>query len=83
MLLLHWKITKVILKIYKMDNYINEYLEKHPKEFQTVMAGVFAFGTTEMETIIKGALLHNKRFYIKHDSEKFDLAAYKLIDFKK
>lgn len=73
----------MILKIYKMDDYINEYLEKHPKEFKTVMAGVYAFGTTEMETIIKEALLHNKRFYLKHVSEKLDLATYKLIDFKK
>lgn len=38
-----------------MDNYINEYLEKYPKEFQTVMSGVYAFGTTEMQLIIKEA----------------------------
>ena len=56
--------------------YINKYLEKNPKEFKTIMAGVYAFGITEMETIIKEALLHNKRFYIKYDSEKLDLASY-------
>lgn len=66
-----------------MDNYINDYIEKHPKEFQTVMAGVYAFGHTEMEEIIKEALLLNKRFYLKHDKEILDLCAYKLIDFKK
>ena len=73
----------MILKINKMEVYINEYLEKHPKELQTVMAGVYAFGNIEMDTIIKEALLQNKKFYIKHDSEKLDLATYKLIDFKK
>ena len=66
-----------------MDNYINEYLEKYPKEFQTVMSGVYAFGTTEMEAIIKEALLQNKRFYLKNDIEKIDFATYKLIAFKK
>ena len=66
-----------------MDDYINEYLEKHPKEFQTVMAGVYAFGTSEMEAIIKEALLQNKRFYLKNDIEKLDFATYKLIAFKK
>jgi len=66
-----------------MDNYINEYLEKYPKEFQTVMSGVYAFGTTEMEAIIKEALLQNKRFYLKNDIEKLDFATYKLIAFKK
>ena len=66
-----------------MDNYINEYLEKYPKEFQTVMSGVYAFGATEMEAIIKEALLQNKRFYLKNDIEKIDFATYKLIAFKK
>ena len=66
-----------------MDNYINEYLEKHPNEFKTVMAGVYVFGITEMEAIIKEALLLNKRFYLKHDKEILDLCTYKLIDFKK
>jgi hypothetical protein len=66
-----------------MDNYINEYLEKYPKEFQTVMSGVYAFGTTEMAAIIKEALLQNKRFYLKNDIEKLDFATYKLIAFKK
>lgn len=66
-----------------MDNYIKEYLEKYPKEFQTVMSGVYAFGTTEMEAIIKEALLQNKRFYLKNDIEKLDFATYKLIAFKK
>ena len=63
-----------------MDNYINEYLEKYPKEFQTVKSGVYAFGTTEMEAIIKEALLQNKRFYLKNDIEKLDFATYKLIN---
>jgi hypothetical protein len=66
-----------------MDNYINKYLQKYPKEFQTVMAGTYAFGTTEMQVIIKEALLLNKRFYLKHDKEILDLCTYKLIDFKK
>ena len=66
-----------------MDNYINQYLEKHPEEFQTVMSGVYAFGTTEMQVIIKEALLQNKRFYLKSDSEKLDFATYKLFNFKK
>lgn len=65
-----------------MDNYINEYLKKHPEEFQTVMAGTYAFGNTEMDAIIKEALLQNKRFYLKHDKEILDLCIYKLIDFK-
>ena len=68
-----------------MDNYINEYLEKYPKEFQTVMSGVYAFGTTEMEAIIKEALLQNKRFYLKYsdDIEILDFCTYKLIPFRK
>ena len=80
MSLQHYKTTKVILK---MDNYINEYLEKYPNEFKTVMAGVYAFGTTEMEAIIKEALTLNKKFYLKHDKEILDRCTYKLIDFKK
>ena len=80
MSLQHCKITKVILK---MDNYINEYLEKYPNEFKTVMAGVYSFGTTEMEAIIKEALMLSKRFYLKHDNELLDRCTYKLIDFKK
>ena len=47
------------------------------------MSGVYAFGTTEMEAIIKEALLQNKRFYLKNDIEKLDFATYKLIAFKK
>lgn len=68
-----------------MDNYINEYIEKHPKEFQTVMAGVYAFGNTEMDAIIKEALLQNKRFYLKYsdDIEILDFCTYKLIPFRK
>ena len=68
-----------------MDNYINEYLEKYPKEFQTVMSGVYAFGTTEMQLIIKEALLQNKRFYLKYsdDIEILDFCTYKLIPFRK
>jgi len=64
-----------------MANYISEYLEKYPKEFQTVMSGVYAFGDTEMQQIIKEALLQQKRFYLKNDLEKLDLATYKLIEF--
>ena len=68
-----------------MDNYINDYLEKHPEEFQTVMSGVYAFGTTEMQVIIKEALLQNKRFYLKYsdDIEILDFCTYKLIPFRK
>ncbi len=66
-----------------MDIYVNEYLEKHPEEFQMVMSGEYSFGTDEMEVIIKEALLLNKRFYLKHDKEKLDLCTYKLLDFKK
>ncbi len=80
MSLQHYKTTKVILK---MDNYINEYLEKYPNEFKTVMAGVCAFRATEMEAIIKEALLLNKRFHLKHDKELLDRCTYKLIGFKK
>jgi hypothetical protein len=40
-----------------MGNYNSEYLEKYPKEFQTVMFGVYAFGDTEMQQIIEDALL--------------------------
>ena len=65
-----------------MDNYINDYLEKHPEEFQTVMAGVYAFGSIEMEIIIKEALLLNKRFHLKHDKEILDLCTYKFIAVK-
>jgi hypothetical protein len=35
----------------KMSNYINEYLEKHPKEYQTVMSGIYSFGDAEMNEI--------------------------------
>lgn len=66
-----------------MNNYINEYLEKFPKELQTVMAGVYAFGDTEMEQILKEALSENKKFHLKNDTEKMDFATYKLIPFKK
>lgn len=66
-----------------MDIYVNVYLEKHPEEFQMVMAGVYAFGGVEMEVIIKEALLQNKKFYLKHDKEKLDLCTYKLLIFKK
>lgn len=45
-----------------MGNYKSEYLEKYPKEFQTVMFGVYAFGYTEMQQIMKEALLRQKRF---------------------
>lgn len=64
-----------------MGYYISEYLEKFPKEFQTVMSGVYAFGDKEMQQIIKEALLQQKRFYLKNDLEKLDLATYKLISF--
>jgi hypothetical protein len=67
----------------KMSNYIHEYLEKHPREYQTVMSGVYSFGDAEMEEILKEALSQNKRFYLKNDFEKLDLATYKLIKFRK
>ena len=68
-----------------MYNYINEYLEKYPSEFTTVMSGTYAFGSTEMQAIIKEALLQNKRFYLKYsdDIEILDLCTYKLIPFRK
>jgi hypothetical protein len=73
------------LTIYKMDNYIKQYLEKHPNEFQTVMSGTYAFGHNEMEEIIKEALLLNKRFYLKYSNDKeiLDFCTYKLIPFRK
>ena len=68
-----------------MDIYVNEYLEKHPEEFQMVMSGEYSFGTDEMEVIIKEALLQNKRFYLKHSNDKeiLDFCTYKLIPFRK
>ena len=68
-----------------MDIYVNEYLEKHPEEFQMVMSGEYSFGTDEMEVIIKEALLQNKRFYLKHSNDKeiLDFCTYKLICFRK
>ena len=68
-----------------MDIYVNEYLEKHPEEFQMVMSGEYSFGTDEMEVIIKEALLLNKRFYLKYSNDKeiLDFCTYKLIPFRK
>ena len=68
-----------------MGIYVNEYLEKHPEEFQMVISGEYSFGTDEMEVIIKEALLQNKRFYLKHSNDKeiLDFCTYKLISFRK
>ena len=62
-----------------MDIYVNEYLEKHPEEFQMVMSGEYSFGTDEMKVIIKEALLLNKRFYLKYSNDKeiLDFCTYK------
>ena len=67
------------------DNYLNIYIEKYPKEFQTVMSGTYAFGDTEMQQILKVALAENKKFNLRYDKDKFKLdgAFYKLTNIKK
>lgn len=67
------------------DNYLNIYIEKYPEEFQTVMSGTYAFGDTEMQQILKVALLENKKFNLRYDKDKLKLdgAFYKLTNIKK
>lgn len=68
-----------------MDDYLKLYLEKYPKEFQTVMSGTYAFGDAEMQQILKVALLENKKFNLRYDKDKLKLdgAFYKLTNIKK
>lgn len=73
------------IEISEISNYINIYLEKYPKEFQTVMSGTYAFGDIEMQQILKVALAENKKFNLRYDKDKFKLdgAFYKLTNIKK
>jgi hypothetical protein len=61
--------------------YLEKYLEKYPKEFQTAMSGGTIFGIDEMEDILKTALEQNKKFVIinPEDDEVYDGETYKLV----
>lgn len=56
-----------------MSNYIDEYLEKYLKEYQTVISGVYSFGDAEMQEILKEMISQNKSFFL-NGFEKLDLA---------
>lgn len=73
------------IEINEINNYINIYLEKYPKEFQTVMSGTYSFGSNEMQQILKVALSENKKFNLRYDKDEFKLdgAFYKLTNIKK
>ncbi len=73
------------IEINEINNYITIYLEKYPKEFQTVMSGTYAFGDTEMQQILKVALSENKKFNLRYDKDKskLDGAFYNLTNIKK
>jgi hypothetical protein len=61
--------------------YLQKYIEKYPKEFQTAMSGGTIFGVTEINEILKTALEQNKKFVIiePEDDEVCDGESYKLV----
>jgi hypothetical protein len=61
--------------------YLQKYIEKYPKEFQTAMSGGVILGHIEIEQILKKALEQNKKFVIiePKDAEVCDGETYKLV----
>ncbi len=62
--------------------YLEKYLEKYPKEFQTAMSGGTIFGIDEMEDILKKALEQNKKFVLINNEDEDEISdgqTYKLV----
>jgi hypothetical protein len=62
--------------------YLEKYLEKYPKEFQTAMSGGTIFGIDEMEDILKKALEQNKKFVLINNEDEDEISdgqSYKLV----
>ena len=62
--------------------YLDKYLEKYPKEFQTAMSGGTIFGIDEMEIILKKALEQNKKFVLINNEDEDEISdgqIYKLV----